>query len=256
MKKVVGVWSLLSVCLLTGCGGNADGKETAGGQTFGLEITACEVTDAAEDSFYTVGFADNAIVVTPAGDASSKLEIPIAYDGYQVYIDMVDESHGSILYCSSPAAGQMMKILYHTEDGWDSYTENDISGQLDGYPNSLTMSSAESGYIGAELRSDAYLYRTDDAGQTWTPYTVDASVDNCNGYAPVFGGKNACLILDTKGSDRNTFRLYRSEDGGENWVAAGEFSLDEDLSRYFMKDGSVYLVDVKGSCWQLDEQER
>lgn len=251
MKKLISVLSLLLACLLTGCGRKADGKETPGGQTSGPEVTACEPVDTAGDGYYSAVFAGNAIVVKSAGDEESKLEISISYDAYQVYISMFDEDHGSILYCSSPAAGQMTKILYYTEDGWGSYTENDISSQLDGYPNSLTMNSAKSGYIGAQLRSDAYLYCTDDAGQTWTPYAVDASVDNCNGYAPVFDGENACLILDMKSSTGHTFRLYCSEDGGEKWEAAGEFSLDEDVSRYFMKDGAVYLVDVKGSYWRL-----
>lgn len=256
MKKAISVLSLLLACILTGCSGRADKEEHAGAQSSDLKIMACEAVDTAKDGFYTAEFVDNVIAVKPAGSDRSKLEIPTAYDTYQIYIDMFDADHGSILYCSSPAAGQMTKLLYYTEDGWNSYTENDISSQLDGYPNSLTMNSVKSGYVGVELRNDAYLYYTDDAGQTWVPYAVNASVDNCNGYAPVFDEKKAYLILDMKGNDKHTFRLYRSEDGGEKWNVAGEFSLDENISRFFMKDGTVYIVDAKGSFWQLAEGEK
>lgn len=251
MKKLINMLGLLLVCMLAGCGGKTDEDGSTGAQAANLEIVPCETVDKAQDDLYTAEFADNTITVKPAGNEYSKLEIPIAYDPYQVYISMFDADHGSILYCSSPAAGQMTKLLYYTDDGWDSYTENDISSQLDGYPNSLAMNSAESGYIGAELRSDAYLYHTDDAGQTWTPYAVDASVDNCSGYAPVFDGQNAYMLLDMKGSDRRTYRLYFSEDGGARWEAAGEFSPDENVSGYFMKDGTIYIVDAKGGYWQL-----
>lgn len=250
MRRMIGILSLLLVYALTGCGGEEEAGE---GLAPELKVTACEAVDTAGTDFYTAEFAPagNAVAVKSAEDGSTKLEIPIAYDPYQVYCSMSDENCGSILYCSSPAAGQMKKILFYTEDGWKSCAETDISGRLDGYPNSLTMRSGETGYIGAELRSDAYLYRTDDAGQTWEPYAADASVDNCNGYAPVFDGEKACLILDLKSDAGYVFRLYCSEDGGETWENAGDFSLGEGLDRYFLKDGTLYLVDKKGGYWQL-----
>ncbi|MCM1057554.1 MAG: hypothetical protein NC517_08105 [Firmicutes bacterium] len=244
MKRMIGIFILLFTCGLTGCGRNA--------QTSDLKIVPCEAVDIAEDDFYTAAFSDNVISVKPVGSEQAKLEIPIAYDAYQVYIDMFDGDHGSILYCSSPAAGQMNKLLYYTESGWDSYTEKDISSQIDGYPGSLTMSSPREGYIGVELRSDAYLYRTDDAGQTWTPFTVDDQVENCNGYAPVFSGEKACLLLDMKSSDKYVFRLYCSEDGGKNWKIGGEFSMDEKIESYFIKDEIIYIVDEKGDHWFIE----
>lgn len=210
------------------------------------------------DGFYTASFGESVIEVGLSEEEGNvKLEIPVEYDTTnQVYISMVDETHGSILYCSSPAMGQMYKILYRTDDGWESYEEIDISSQLDGYPNSLTMISEETGYIGVALRSNAYLFHTEDGGQTWEPYVVDESVDNCNGFAPVFdrAGKGAYLILDMKidSSERYSFRLYQSANEGKEWDIMGEFSLPVYSSRYFLKDDVLYVVDTQDKCYTID----
>lgn len=209
------------------------------------------------DGFYTASFGVDMIEVRSSEEEGYiKLEIPVEYDTTnQVYISMVDETHGSILYCSSPAMGQMYKILYRTDDGWDSYEEIDISSQLDSYPNSLTMSSEKTGYIGVALRNSSYLYHTEDGGQTWESYMVDESVDNCNGFAPVFEkeGNGAYLILDMKiNSTEYGFRLYQSENGGKKWDIMGEFSLPVNLSRYFLKDDVLYVIDTQDKYYRLD----
>ena len=221
-----------------------------------LELTELD-NNVESDGFYTASFGDAVIEVRPSDEAGNiKLEIPVEYDTTnQVYISMLDETHGSILYCSSPAMGQMYKILYRTDDGWDSYEQIDISSQLDSYPNSLTMSFEDTGYIGVALRNSSYLYHTQDGGQTWEPYVVDESVDNCNGFAPVFEreGKNAYLILDMKiNSSEYRFRLYQSANDGKEWDIIGEFSLPAYLSRYFLKDDVLYVVDAQDKCFSID----
>ncbi|MBD5495050.1 MAG: hypothetical protein HDR12_11920 [Lachnospiraceae bacterium] len=221
-----------------------------------LELTELD-NNVESDGFYTASFGEAVIEVRSSDEEGNiKLEIPIEYDTTnQVYISMIDETHGSILYCSSPAMGQMYKILYRTDDGWDSYEEIDISSQLDSYPNSLTMSSEDTGYIGVALRNSSYLYHTQDGGQTWEPYVVDESVDNCNGFAPVFEreGKNAYLILDMKiNSSEYRFRLYQSANDGKEWDIIGEFSLPAYLSRYFLKDDVLYVVDAQDKCFSID----
>lgn len=221
-----------------------------------LELTELD-NNVESDGLYTARFGEVVIeVVSSEEEGNIKLEIPVEYDTTnQVYISMVDETHGSILYCSSPAMGQMYKILYRTDDGWDSYEEIDISSQLDSYPNSLTMSSDKTGYIGVALRNSSYLYHTEDGGKTWKPYVVDESVDNCNGFAPVFEkeGNGAYLILDMKiNSTEYGFRLYKSSDGGEEWDIMGEFSLPVYLSRYFLKDDVLYVIDTQDKYYRLD----
>lgn len=221
-----------------------------------LELTELD-NNVENDGFYAVGFGEAVIEVrTSDEEGNFKLEIPVEYDTTnQVYISMVDETHGSILYCSSPAMGQMYKILYRTDDGWDSYEEIDISSQLDSYPNSLTMSSEKTGYIGVALRNSSYLYHTEDGGKTWEPYVVDASVDNCNGFAPVFEkeGKCAYLILDMKkNSSEYGFRLYQSVNEGKEWDIMGEFSLPVYLNRYFLKEDILYVIDTQDKYYTID----
>lgn len=256
MRKstIILILSLALTLSLYGCGSTEEVQKYSDMRI--LELTKLD-NNVESDGFYTAGFGEAVIEVRSSEEEGNiKLEIPVEYDTTnQVYISMVDETHGSILYCSSPAMGQMYKILYRTDDGWDSYEEIDISSQLDSYPNSLTMSSQETGYIGVALRNSSYLYHTEDGGKTWEPYVVDESVDNCNGFAPVFDkeGKGAYLILDMKmNSSEYRFRLYQSANGGKEWDIIGEFSLPVYLSRYFLKEDVLYVVDTQDKCYTID----
>ncbi len=247
MRRLAYVLCLAMVgAFCAGCGGEENMTT--------LTPEAVEFESNAEaESGCSCFFSEGTIVVKDSGESGTVWqEIPIKYDAYQAYLSMSDESHGSILYCSSPAAGLMNKILYQTEDGWASYTETDISLQIDGYPNSLTMKSSQTGYIGIEQRNDSYLYYTEDAGQTWEPLVVDERVENCNGYAPVFDetGENAWLILDRK-EDGNSYSLYRSSDGGGSWVAQGVFSLPTAVSRIMLKDGVLYVANGQGKWYRI-----
>lgn len=256
MRKstIILILSLALTLLLYGCGSTETAQQDSDIPM--LKLTECD-NNVESEGLYTARFGEAVIEVRSSEEEGNiKLEIPVEYDTTnQVYISMVDETHGSILYCSSPAMGQMYKILYRTDDGWDSYEEIDISSQLDSYPNSLTMSSDKTGYIGVALRNSSYLYHTEDGGQTWEPYVVDKSVDNCNGFAPVFDkvGKGAYLILDMKiNSTEYGFRLYQSENGGKKWDIMGEFSLPVNLNRYFLKDDVLYVIDTQDKCYTID----
>lgn len=255
MRKsiIIVALSLALTLVLYGCSDSISAKQDSDIPV--LELTELD-NNVESDGLYTASFGEGVIEVGLSEEGNIKLEIPVEYDTTnQVYISMVDETHGSILYCSSPAMGQMYKILYRTDDGWDSYEEIDISSQLDSYPNSLTMSSEKTGYIGVALRNSSYLYHTEDGGQTWESYMVDESVDNCNGFAPVFdrAGKGAYLILDMKiNSTEYGFRLYQSSDGGKEWDIMGEFSLPVYLSRYFVKDDILYVIDTQDKCYAID----
>lgn len=125
------------------------------------ELALCETEVFIPDNNFGLltSFEGDDIVVAQLSDGAVLSKIPIAFDEYRVFLSMIDENEGYLLYCSTPGAGQMMKILYFTKDRWNSYTEADISLKIDGYPTSLSAMSKEQLFIGTQMRSNGFYLR-------------------------------------------------------------------------------------------------
>lgn len=196
----------------------------------------------------SASFEEGNIVIRELSDGIILNTIPIAFDEYRIFLSMLDEKIGYLLYCSTPGAGQMMKHLYFTEDRWDNYTEIDISNQLDGYPTSLSAMSIENLFIGTQMRSNGFLFETVDSGKNWVPFTVDDSVKNCqNGYAPVIDKESG--IMYTLLQCGESYLLYQLNGV---WKKAGSFSLDAFVEEFFVGNGELYVVDSAGKWYRIE----
>ena len=136
-----------------------------------------------------------------------------------VFINMINENSGYLLYCGLPAAGLMNKTLYATNDRWTTYSEIDINSQIDGYPNSLSALSEDKIYIGTQMRSNGYLFASKDRGESFEAVWAEDETYFRYGYAPLFDkeSKRAYLILEAE----NEYFVYRAEypaaDGKDSW---------------------------------------
>lgn len=238
---------VLTTALIAGCGKKVE-EQAAG--SVEQELTLCEAESFIPDNNFGLSsfFEKGNIVVAELSDGTVLNEIPVAFDEYRVFLSMIDENNGYLLYCSTPGAGQMMKILYFTKDRWISYTEADISLQLDGYPTSLSAMSEEQLFIGTQMRSNGFLFETTNGGRDWTSFTVDGSIKNCqNGYAPIVDKENNIAYVLLK-CDEN-YLLYQLNDV---WEKKGSFPLDAFVEEFFASDGELYIVDSEGKQYRIE----
>ena len=136
------------------------------------------------------------------------------YDLSDFYIDMESENCGYALCCSSPAAGYMHKVIYYTEDSFDSFEKIDISDSVTAYPTGILDAGDGKCYITTQSRNgDDYLFYTDDYGTSWEKATidditigVDAYVEECD--------ENTILLLDKNNENERVYTAYAIEDDG------------------------------------------
>lgn len=166
---------------------------------------------------YTAYFssADNQIIVEHTSDSGASWQqtrIDFAdyadiSDAGQLFLGFSDEAHGYLLCCSTPACGQMSKLLFRTDDAGEtfSYTAN-LTGTIAGYPQGIAAVNGEKLYIAVSCRgNDSYLYQSQDCAKTWEPVEIfqtrfkAGNVGYVDGYAPVFGG--AAFDSGTFGGD-------------------------------------------------------
>ena len=234
-----GFWLCLAlvVFLIGGCAGRK-------------EIILYETEAVPEDNNFGLSafFEEGNIVITELSEETILNTIPIKFDEYRIFLSMLDEKTGYLLYCSTPGAGQMMKHLYFTEDRWDSYAEADISGKLDGYPTSLSAMSVENLFIGTQMRSNGFLFETTDGGKNWVSFTVDGSVKDCqNGYAPIADKESGMMYVLLKCGE--SYLLYQLNDV---WEKAGSFSLNALVEEFFVSNGELYIIDNTGKQYQIE----
>lgn len=242
-------------CILGGCGGKINHINASGV----LEPTRVDA-EAAKEAYaifaLSASFQEDNIVIAESDSGDVINEIPIPFDKNSVFLSMTDEDYGYLLYCSTPACGQMMKYLYVTEDRWATYDEIDISSLIDGYPTSLSALSSEHVYVGAQMHNNGYLFETTDRGENWNSVSVDEGYYR-DGYVPLIDENNGVMyaLLEYVSDDGSHYNLYQSDVNAAAWEKIGSFSLDVDGSVFqnsFMSGGSLYLYDSQGNPYRIE----
>lgn len=220
-----------------------------------IDDNATDIDDmkqARTEFYYSVSaeFKDGKIVLFDEAAEKELASFDEEYDSGGLYLSMTDENNGVLLYCSTPAAGQMMKLMYVTKNRWKTCSKIDISTKIDGYPTSLTALSDKHLYIGAQMRSDGYLFETVDGGASWNPVIIDEAIEKCRyGYAPIYNSEddNFYLLLECV----DFYALYRADATLSTWKRVGDFVMETGIESYFIWDGSLIIEDMEGQYFQL-----
>lgn len=178
-------------------------------------------------------------------------------DAGSAFISFGDDGKGYLLYCSTPAAGQMTKLLFYTEDAGESYLfVKDLTNEIAGYPQGVTFASGEVGYIAATYHGDDnYLYMTLDGAKTWQSVEVfdkSESVSYIDSFPVVFSAKNkqkGMLVLKEAAGENIMYKLFLTNDMGRNWISNGEISCDSLIDYSFASDNQFYVIDHLGKLY-------
>ncbi len=206
------------------------------------------------------------LVVEHTGDGGSTWQETLldygsygdACDAGSVYLSFKDEKTGWLLYCSTPGARLMTKLLFVTFDGGESFSlKADLSEEITGYPQGISF-QGEKGYIGAAYHGDnGYLYETQDGGATWDMLEIQPlrrGVNYVDGYAPVFNPQdNRGMLVLKEAGEEVSYRMYTLKEGEESWEEAGKIQCRSLGSYGAGVDGSFFLLDTSGQLYGLEE---
>lgn len=271
MKYLKSFFIILLICLLLGCGtkdtinentkeeikndvfqtkGNEVIKESA--KRISLEPITCDIKQVKNENNFSVSIEskEGQILLFDTVSERELISFEESYGSGNLFLSMIDENNGVFLYCSSPACGQMMKQMYITKDRWQTWSQMDISSQIDGYPTSLSAQSDKHLYIGVQMRSDGYLFETIDGGKNWNPVIIDDAIEKCRyGYAPILNNEegNFYILLECDGF----YSLYQSDVGLSVWKHLGTFSSEMEFNSYFIWNSKVIIADIQGQHYQL-----
>lgn len=179
-------------------------------------------------------------------------------DAGSVYINFSDAENGYLLYCSTPAAGMMTKLLFYTTDAGKTYSfTNDLTNEITGYPTGISFSSKENGYIAVTYHGeDNYLYMTEDSAKTWEsvkPFLKNNDIRYIDGYAPIFYGEDiqkGILALKVVG-DNISYNLFVTSDGGHSWKPEGNIPSESIISYFAIDENHLFYIDELGSLFEL-----
>lgn len=168
------------------------------------------------------------------------------------YTSMLDVKNGYVLRCTSPAAGQMNKVISKISNDGTVYL--DIS-DLPNYPCGIYFFTKDIGYIITDYHgSDNFLYRTEDGGKTWSSqmvYIPDSGYRYVNGLSIEDGTLCIEVVLD-----ENVFYYsYTTDDMGKTWQIINSERDDIIIyaGRIFKK---AELCDATLQWLELSEMER
>lgn len=259
------------ICLLFGCGTKDNISENAkeeikndvvqmkgnevikeSGVKISLEPITCDIKQVKNENNFSVSIdsKEGQILLFDTVSEKELASFEESYGSGNLFLSMIDENNGVFLYCSSPAGGQMMKQMYITKDRWQTWSQMDISSQIDGYPTSLSAQSDKHLYVGVQMRSDGYLFETIDGGKNWNPVIIDEAIEKCRyGYAPILNNEegNFYILLECDGF----YSLYQSDVDLSAWKHLGTFSTEMEIESYFIWNSKVIIADIQGQQYQL-----
>ena len=172
-------------------------------------------------------------------DATSKIQSINAFD-------FVNEQNGFLISPYNPPSGNT-NTFYRTIDGgitWDSLTT------VEGDFKSIVMVSTSVIYAAGHLlmnpgTTNAYLskqlYRSLDAGQTWSQHEIFNTIGNLENKCMVFTNDSTGFVSCSNG-------LYYTNNYGSNWTLlnniSGDFlvNLGSEVASFYNKD--VYLTNT------------
>lgn len=176
-------------------------------------------------------------------------------DAGSAYISFADKENGYLLYCSTPAAGMMTKLLFSTTDGGKNYSfVSDLTNEITGYPQGISFNSRDNGYITVSYRGleNNYLYTTMDGGGTWNSEKVilqDEKVNYIDGSnPPVFYGENkqkGILVLKLVGENEE-YGLFSTADSGNHWTQEEKLSLESIVGYSAIGENQLFFIDSTG----------
>ncbi len=168
---------------------------------------------------------------TPDGGFNwSNTEVP--YSGAK--ISFLDANNGWALADLGVGAGSNAVAVYQTTNGGDVWNMNFINDPnqasasdslpLGGLKFGLTPLDMQTAWIFGVVYAPGtpYLFRTDDAGKTWSPVQLPLPPGAENGELGIeqmaFTSANDAYILMRALSDSSNLVLYVSNDGGNTWA--------------------------------------
>ena len=195
--------------------------------TFILDNNHAWVQLADNENFPNGGFLYRTI---DGGMTWTSNEVPFS----RGKLRFLDPNNGWVMAELGIAAGSMGVSVFQTTDGgetWDQKYTNDPnlsnagdSLPLGGLKNGLTPLNMQTAWVYGLIYAPGtvYLYRTDDAGESWRELNLDLpegvenselSVDEIELIAPNFG----FLTVRVTSNDTN-LAVYTSDDSGDTWL--------------------------------------
>jgi hypothetical protein len=154
-------------------------------------------------------------------------------------------------YRLNRATGRWVPLLDWV--GWDQWGYTGISGLAPDPSNADVVYAAAGTYTNAWDPNNGAILKSTDRGNTWTvsplPFKLGGNMPGRgNGERLAVDPNNGNIIyLAATGDDITTFGLWRSTDGGANWVDAGFPAVGE--WREDPSDPFGYLNNYQGLFW-------
>ena len=219
-----------------------------------------------QQTAYTAYYSskDNQLIVEHTRDSGvSWQQTLIDFEDYtdicdagSIFLSFADAQNGYLLCCSTPAAGQMTKLLFFTDNaGKTFYFIADLTVPIAGYPQGITAVSEEQLYIAVTYHGiDCYLYQSSDYARTWESVEIFPRTEDTkyvDGYAPLFydDEKQKGVILLKIMKEQAVFQLFTTNDAGGHWSLERELPCDTLLHYSIVGDSQIYMIDSSGTVF-------